>query len=153
MLQFSPELTRTLRAALDDAAVQLQSDSSTKAFMAEQILRAAADGIHRREELTDIAIKAARANNLRRTHPPTDSMWRQTCRFIAFVISPSWSVFEESAAAATITNDPGNVTYRERILATFKCYLQMIVFVGLSPAFLAVPTGNLVARHRVLSVS
>jgi hypothetical protein len=30
-----------------------------KAFMAEQILRAAADGVHRREELNDLAVKAA----------------------------------------------------------------------------------------------
>jgi hypothetical protein len=57
----------------------------------------------------------------------------EICRF---VISPSWSVFEESIGAATISNDPGNVTYRN---------LQMIVFVGPSPAFLAVPTGNIVA--------
>jgi hypothetical protein len=57
--QFSPELTRTLRAALDDAAVKIQSDSSTKALMAEQILKAAADGVYRREELIAIALKAA----------------------------------------------------------------------------------------------
>ncbi|GEC17171.1 hypothetical protein [Nitrobacter winogradskyi] len=59
MSQFSPEFTRTLRAALDDAALQIQSDSSTKAFMAEQILKAAAGGICRRKDLTDIAVKAA----------------------------------------------------------------------------------------------
>jgi hypothetical protein len=60
MSRFSPELTRTLRAALDDAAVRLQSsNSSTKAFMAEQILKAAAHGIHHQEELSHIAIKAA----------------------------------------------------------------------------------------------
>jgi hypothetical protein len=59
MSRFSPELTRTLCAALDDAAVQIQPDSSTKALMAEQILRAAADGVHRREELSDLAVKAA----------------------------------------------------------------------------------------------
>jgi hypothetical protein len=59
MSRFSPELTRTLCAALDDAAIQIQPDSSTKAFMAEQILRAAADGVHRREELSDLAVKAA----------------------------------------------------------------------------------------------
>ena len=59
MSRFSPELTRTLGAALDDAAVQIQPDSSTKALMAEQILRAAADGVHRREELNDLAVKAA----------------------------------------------------------------------------------------------
>lgn len=60
MSQFPPELTRILRAAIDDAAIKIQSDSSTKAFMAEQILRAAADGVYRREELTAIAVKAAR---------------------------------------------------------------------------------------------
>ena len=59
MSRFSPELTRTLRAALDDATVRLQSDSSTKAFMAEQILKAAAHGVHRQEELSHIAVKAA----------------------------------------------------------------------------------------------
>jgi hypothetical protein len=59
MSRFSPELTRTLCAALDDAAGQIQSDSATKAFMAERILRAAADGVHRREELSDLAVKAA----------------------------------------------------------------------------------------------
>ena len=72
MLQFSPELTRTLRAALDDAAVQLQSDTSTKAFMAEQILKAAADGVHRREELTDIAVKAAARANKPPGNTPAD---------------------------------------------------------------------------------
>lgn len=61
--QFSPEVTRTLRAALDDAAVKIQSDSSTTALMAEQILKAAADGVYRREELTAIALKAARKVN------------------------------------------------------------------------------------------
>lgn len=60
MSQFSAEFTQTLRAALNDAAGQIQSDSSTKAFMAEQILKAAADGVYRREELTDIAVRAAR---------------------------------------------------------------------------------------------
>ena len=60
MSRFSLELTQTLRAALNDAAIQIQSDSRTKAFMAEQILRAAADGVHRREELSDIAVKAVR---------------------------------------------------------------------------------------------
>jgi hypothetical protein len=64
MSRFSPELTRTLCAALDDAAIQFRSDSPTKAFMAEQILRAAADGIHRREELSDLAVKAARLEAL-----------------------------------------------------------------------------------------
>jgi hypothetical protein len=64
MSRFSPELTRTLCAALDDAAVQIQSDSPTKAFMAEQILRAAANGVHRREELSDIAVKATRLGAL-----------------------------------------------------------------------------------------
>ena len=64
MSQFSPEFTRTLCAALDDAAIQIQSDSSTKAFMAEQILKAAADGVYRPEELTDIAVKAARMEAL-----------------------------------------------------------------------------------------
>lgn len=59
MSRFLPALTRTLRAALDDAAVRIQSDSSTKAFMAEQILRAAAHGIHHQEELSHIAVKAA----------------------------------------------------------------------------------------------
>lgn len=59
MSRFSPELTQTLCAALDDAALQIQSDSPTKALMAEQILRAAADGIHRREELSDLAVRAA----------------------------------------------------------------------------------------------
>jgi hypothetical protein len=59
MSRFSPKLTRTLCAALDDAAVQVQPDSPTKAFMAEQILKAAADGVHRREELSDVAVRAA----------------------------------------------------------------------------------------------
>ena len=59
MPQFSSEFTRILCAALDDAALQIQSDSSTKAFMAEQILKAAANGVYRREDLTDIAVKAA----------------------------------------------------------------------------------------------
>lgn len=59
MSQFSPEFTQTLCAALDDAAIQIQSDSSTKAFMAEQILKAAAAGVYCREELTDIAVRAA----------------------------------------------------------------------------------------------
>lgn len=58
MSRFSPELTRILRAALEDAAVRLQSDSSTKAFMAEKILRAAAHGVRRQEELSQIAVKA-----------------------------------------------------------------------------------------------
>jgi hypothetical protein len=57
--KFSSEFTRILCAALDDAALQIQSDSSTKAFMAEQILKAAANGVYRREDLTDIAVKAA----------------------------------------------------------------------------------------------
>ena len=61
---FSSEFTRILSAALDDAALQIQSDSSTKAFMAEQILKAAANGVYRREDLTDIAIKAARMESL-----------------------------------------------------------------------------------------
>lgn len=60
MSRFSPELTQTLRAALDDAIVRTQSDSSMKAFMAEQILRAAAQGIHRQEELSRLAVKAAK---------------------------------------------------------------------------------------------
>jgi hypothetical protein len=64
MSQFSPEFTRTLCAALDDAATQIRSDSATKALMAEQILKAAADGVYRREDLTDIAIKAARMEAL-----------------------------------------------------------------------------------------
>jgi hypothetical protein len=64
MSRFSPELTQTLCAALNDAAVKIQSDSPTKAFMAEQILRAAADGIHRRDELSDLAVKAARQEAL-----------------------------------------------------------------------------------------
>ncbi len=59
MSRFSPELIQTLRAALDDAVVQIRSDSAMKAFMAEQILRAAAQGIHRQEELSCIAVKAA----------------------------------------------------------------------------------------------
>ena len=59
MSQFSSEFTRILSAALDDAALQIQSDSSTKAFMAEQILKAAANGVYRRKDLTDIAVKAA----------------------------------------------------------------------------------------------
>jgi hypothetical protein len=59
MSRFSPELTRTLRAALDDAAVQIRSDSPTKAFMAEQMLKAAANGVHRRDELSDVAVRAA----------------------------------------------------------------------------------------------
>jgi hypothetical protein len=66
MSRFSLELTQTLRAALNDAAIQIQSDSRTKAFMAEQILRAAADGVHRREELSDIAVKAARLEGTNR---------------------------------------------------------------------------------------
>jgi hypothetical protein len=66
MSRFSLELTQTLRAALNDAAIQIQSDSRTKAFMAEQILRAAADGVHRREELSDIAIKAVRLEGTNR---------------------------------------------------------------------------------------
>jgi hypothetical protein len=36
------------------------SKSPTKPSIAEQILRAAADGIRRRKELSDIAMKAAR---------------------------------------------------------------------------------------------
>ncbi|MGN6308323.1 MAG: hypothetical protein ACTHNN_02050 [Xanthobacteraceae bacterium] len=59
MSRFSPELTRTIRAALDDAAFQIRSDTATKAFMAEQILRAAAHGVHHREELSSIAVRAA----------------------------------------------------------------------------------------------
>jgi hypothetical protein len=62
--RFSSEFTRILSAALDDAALQIQSDSSTKAFMAEQILKAAADGVCHRKDLTDIAIKAARMEAL-----------------------------------------------------------------------------------------
>jgi hypothetical protein len=48
--RFSPELARTLGAALDDAAVRTQPDSSTEAFMVEQILKAAAHGVHHQEE-------------------------------------------------------------------------------------------------------
>jgi hypothetical protein len=64
MSRFLLELTRTLCAALDDAAIQIRPDSPTKAFMAEQILRAAAGGVHRREELSDLAVKAARRETL-----------------------------------------------------------------------------------------
>ncbi|MCB1392408.1 MULTISPECIES: hypothetical protein [unclassified Nitrobacter] len=64
MSQFSSEFTRMLSAALDDAALQIQSDSSTKAFMAEQILKAAAKGVYRRKDLTDIAVRAARMEAL-----------------------------------------------------------------------------------------
>lgn len=64
MPQFSSEFTRMLSAALDDASLQVHSDSSTKAFMAEQILKAAANGVCRRKDLTDIAIKAARMEEL-----------------------------------------------------------------------------------------
>lgn len=63
MSRFSPELTRTIRAALDDAAFQVRSDTATKAFMAEQILRAAAHGVHGQEELSSIAVKAARRDD------------------------------------------------------------------------------------------
>jgi hypothetical protein len=55
---FSSELTRTLGAALDDAAIRTQPDSSTEAFLVEQILKAAAHGVHRQEELSHIAAKS-----------------------------------------------------------------------------------------------
>jgi hypothetical protein len=81
MSRFSLELTRTLRAALDDAALQTQSDSPTKAFMAEQILRAAADGVQRREELRELAVRAAQLIAKRsKTHQPAEpqSLSRRT---------------------------------------------------------------------------
>jgi hypothetical protein len=64
MSRFSPELTRTLRAALDDAAVRIRSDSSTKALMAEQIFRAAAHGVHHQDELSQIAVRAATGSSM-----------------------------------------------------------------------------------------
>jgi hypothetical protein len=48
----------------DDAAVRIRSDSSTKALMAEQILRAAAHGVHHQDELSQIAVKAATGSSM-----------------------------------------------------------------------------------------
>ena len=59
MLQFSPETIQHLRAVLDSASAELQADSSTKALMAEHILRTAATGVRGYEKLRKVAVEIA----------------------------------------------------------------------------------------------
>jgi hypothetical protein len=57
---FEPELIATMKGALAQAALDVSPDPSTKAFMAEQILRSAAKGVRSQEEFRIIATDAAR---------------------------------------------------------------------------------------------
>ena len=59
MQMFEPEQIAVMKAALEQAATDVQPDTATKALMAERILRSAANGARSRDEFRRVAIRAA----------------------------------------------------------------------------------------------
>lgn len=61
MQMFEPEQIAVMKAALEQAATDVQPDTATQALMAERILQSAANGTRSQEEFRIIATEAAKS--------------------------------------------------------------------------------------------